>query len=338
MTSDGVSAVRDAGGQRHPRRPFAMVLLAAVLGLTTGAREPGTADPRAPAPTDYAPVVLHVACGALFQASCGRVLPRIAARTGPMGLDLEPVASGSALDTAAAVCQGQAAAAIVARDTAVALSHEPACLGRYDVVGRALFPLYAFLVVRADAPFRSLDDFVGGEPRHTVAAGAEGSGGQMTLGFLLRSNAAWQRAIAVSDDDADTALERIEDGSIDGLFLMEPLDSPMVDQVRVRTDARGKPVFMFIDLRPGPDLFRVADGGGHCLYRLTALDFGGPFPVTTVSADAVMILARAFREAHARSGPFAADALASAIEAVQAGMLADTKSPGGWRPAAASCQ
>jgi hypothetical protein len=304
-------------------RCLGALLLAAALWLTPAARA------RAGPPRDFAPVVLPVACGKLRGAPCTKVLPGIAAQTARAGLELKPVASGGALDTAAAACQGQAAAAIVRRD-AIA---QPSCLGRYDVAGRALFPFYAFLVVRADAAFRSLDE-LGREARRIVA----GAGGQIMLEFLLRSNPTWQRTITVTNDDAATALERIASGSIDGLFATETLDSALIDRVRLATDARGNPLYKFIDIRPGPDFSRTGDGAGHCVYRLTALDFGGPSPVTTVSVDAVMVLGRGFRDAHARGGPRAADALASAIDATQAGILADTKSPSGWRPAGNSCQ
>jgi hypothetical protein len=93
-----------------------------------------------------------------------------------------------------------------------------------------------------------------------------------------------------------------------------------------------------VEIRPPPELFRLGDGNGHCLYRLTALDFGGAEPVTTVSTDAVLMLGRVFRDAHARGGPRAADALASAVEASRAAILADMKSPGDWRPPTTSCQ
>lgn len=318
-------------------RCLAAFVLIAAIGFTTGARELGKIGEPPREPLDYAPITLHVACGELFKAPCGKVLPRTAARVALAGLDVKPAASGGALDTAAAVCQGQIAAAIVPRDAIAQIGHQPACLGRYDIVGRPLYPYYALLVVRADASLRSLDDLASGGRRGTIAAGAEGSGGQIAFGFLLRSNPLWQRAIAVTDDDAATAFERIADGSIDGFFTMDTLDSTLIDRVRLLADARGKPLYTFIDVRPGTDFFRAGDGG-HCLYRLTALDFGGASPVTTVSEDAVMMLGRTFRDAHARSGPHASDALSSAIDATQAAILTDMKSPIGWRPGGASCQ
>jgi hypothetical protein len=142
----------------------------------------------------------------------------------------------------------------------------------------------------------------------------------------------------VTNDDGETALRRIADGSIDGFFTMETLNSGLINQVRLKTDGIGKPLYTFIDVRPGPDFTRASDGTGHCLYRLTALDFGGPLPVTTVSVDAVMVVGREFRDAHARSGPRASDALASAIEQTRAAILVDMKSPRDWRPAGTSCQ
>jgi hypothetical protein len=308
---------------------LATLLLIAVIGLSGAARAQAG---------DYAPVTLHVACGELFDPACGKVLPRIAAQIARGGLVLKPVESGRARDTVASVCQDQAAAAIVQRDAIVELAHDPACKGRYDVIRRSLYPYYGFLVVRADTPFRSLDDLASDGRTARIAAGPEGSGGQITLGFLLRSNAVWQRAIAVTDDSAVASLGRIADGSIDGVFFTETLDSELITRIRLRADARGKPLYRFIDVRPEAEFSRIGDGEGHCLYRITGLDFGGPAPVTTVSVDAVMMLGRAFRDAHARGGPRAADALASAIDANQAAVLAETKSPGDWRPAATSCQ
>ena len=331
---------RDAGEIRtsHKMRRLAMLLLGAAMSLTIGAH--GQVRPGAPAigPLDYAPVTLQVACGELFKVPCAKVLPKIAARTAPAGLDLRPMESGGALDTAAAVCQGQAAAAIVPRDVAAQIARQPSCLNRYDVVGRPLYPYYALLVVRADASFRSLDDPASDFHRWRIATGAEGSGGQIAFGFLLGSSPLWQRDVAVTADDAATALQRIADGSIDGFFTVETLDSDLVDRVRLTSDTRGKPLYRFVDIRPGKDFSRIGDGAGHCVYRMTALDFGGRSPVTTVSEDAVMLLGRGFRDAHARSGPRAADALASAIDAAQAAILGDTKSLGGWRPTTTSCQ
>jgi len=301
-----------------------LLRLAAVFALTAGAH--------AQTPSDYAPVTLNVACGEVFRAPCARVLPAIVARIAQSGLVPRPVESGGARDTIDAVCRGQTAAAIVPRDAAVQFTRAPACLGRYDVVGRPLYPLYAFLVMKAD-----IDLAKRGRPA-TIAAGLPGSGGQITLGLLSQDNPEWQRMTMVTNDDLDAALQRIADGSIDGYFTVDSLDSDLINRVRFRTDSAGKPLYSFIDVRPGTAFLARGDGAGHCLYRLTALDFGGASPVTTISVDAVMILGRAFRDTHARSGPRASDALPLAIDQAQGAILTATKSPQGWRPAATSCQ
>jgi hypothetical protein len=283
---------------------------------------------------DYAPIPLNVACGELFRAPCAKILPKIATRTLLLGIDLKPVQSGGAVRAVAAVCQGEAAAAIVQRDVAAQIGHQPSCLGRFDVVGKPLYPLYAVLVVKAAGPVRQLSDLHG-----TVAVGQAGSGGQATLELLLGSDAAMKRNITLMTDDVDLdrALAGITDGSIDGYFAIESLDSDAMDRIRLKVDALGKPLYAFADVRPAVDFLRTGDGQGSCLYRLTALDFGGPVPVTTVSTDAVMVLGRAVRDAHGRGGPRAFDALTSAIGGAGAAILADMRSPADWRPAGTSC-
>ena len=316
-------------------RRFAVLMLVATIGSATGAHAQGSLTNGRP---DYRPIVLHVACGEVFNAPCAKVLPRIAARTARAGLELQPVESGLALDTAAAVCQGQVAAAFVPRDAIAQVGNQPACQGRYDIVGRPLYPYYAFLVVRADAPYRRVDDLAREGRQRAIAAGPPGSGGRVTLGLLRQANPALQRATSVANDDAETALAGVSNGSLDAFFSMETLGGALIDRIRGRRDAAGKPLFAFIDVDPGQDFWREGDGGGHCLYRLAALDFGGPSPITTVSVDAVMVLGRAFRDAHARGGPSAPDALASAIDSAHAAILTDMKSPPDWRPAGALCQ
>jgi hypothetical protein len=301
---------------------FASVL---AIGLAAGARGQGIIDERLRDRLDNAPVTVDVACGALNQAPCAKILPRIAARMAQAGIVLNAVGSGGTLDAVAAVCEGRAGAAIVQRDALTA------CMGGYDVAGSPLYPYYALLVAKADAAFRDMAD----GRRRTIAAGPAGSGGQVTLGILLRSNP--DLRVEVTDDGIETALARIADGSADGFFAVETLDSDLIDRVRLKTDARGAPLYKFVDVHPASAFFRAGDEAGHCLYRLAALDFGGSVPVTTVSVDAVMVLGRAFRDVHARGGPRVSDSLLSAIDSSRAAILSGMKSPTGWRPASLPC-
>jgi hypothetical protein len=316
-------------------RCFAALLVAAAIGLAGGAL--GQSNPTG-VQQDYAPIVLPVACGGVAMSACAKVLPRIAVRAAQSGVNLKSAAGGIPSDTVTAVCDGHAAAAIVQHDAIALIGRQPPCLGRFDVVGQPLYPYYAFLIVRADLPFRQLDEMAGDKRRRVIMAGAEGTGGQITLGFLLRSNPVLKRSINIAMGDPDVGLQQVANGSIDGFFAVEPLDSDMISRARRITDNHGKRLYSFIDIRPPPEFFHTGDGAGHCLYRLTALDLGGSEAVTTVSLDAVMLIGRTFHDAHARGGPRAADALASAIDAAEIAILADTKSPPDWRAAGTSCQ
>lgn len=315
----------------------ALVLVAAIL-LITDAQGQGNSNGPVRDGSNHARIVLPVACGGVSTAACAKVLPTIAVRAAQSGVDLKPAAGGIPTDTVTAVCDGHAAAAIVQHDAIALIGRQPPCRGHFDLVGRPLYPYYAFLIVRADLPFRQLDELSGDKRRHVIMAGAEGTGGQITLGFLLRSDQTLKRSINVAMGDPDVGLRLVANGTIDGFFAVEPLDSDMINRVRRRMDTRGKPLYSFIDIRPPPEFFRTGDGGGHCLYRLAALDFGGTEPVTTVSLDAVMLIGHLLHDTHARGGPRASDALASAIDAARDALLADTKSPPDWRPAGTSCQ
>jgi len=308
-------------------RRIAVLVFAAVIGLSAAAIAQGNAG--------YAPIMLQVACGGLAKPACVKVVPRIASRTVQAGINLKPSGSGLALDTAAAVCEGEAAAAIVQRDALALIARQPSCTGRFDVVGRPLYPWYAFLVVKAGAPFRELGDMAG---KRLVVMGSPGSSGQIALRFLLQSDPALQKSVTVSMGDSDIALAWVANGSADGFFVLDTLDSDLIGRIRMKPDTHGKPLYTFIDIRPQQAFFHNSDGAGNCLYRLTALDFGGPVPVTTVSEDAVMILARAYRDAHAKGGPRVSDALSAAIDAVEPLILVDMKSPSDRRPVATACQ
>ena len=139
-------------------------------------------------------------------------------------------------------------------------------------------------------------------------------------------------------DGFETAMERIASGTIDAFFAMDTLDSFLIDRVRLARDAGGKPLYGFVDVRAGKDFLQTSDGGGHCLYRLTALDFGGGAPVTTVSVDAVLLPRRGVGDSHARGGPRVSEALSAAIEQTQPSILTEMKAPRGWRPAATPCK
>jgi hypothetical protein len=284
----------------------------------------------------YAPIELTVACDNALLAACQAILLRISARTALSGLRpraIEADQNGSVN----AVCGGTAAGAILSRDSAAWSANRPGCAHHFEYVGRPLFPLYALLVVRSDTWFRQLNDLTRAGRTTEISHGPQFSSAMFTLGIMALLNPSFRRQWNMTKEDAEDGFRRMSDGTIDAFFTVESLGSPFLDQIRMARDSLGKLRFRIIDVRPDDNVMRADDGAGNCLYRLTALDFGGPEPVTTISTDAVMVLGRAFHDAHARGGPVVADVLASAIDATRASVLAETKSPPNWRPAATPC-
>ena len=284
-----------------------------------------------PNPSAYAPVALPAACGSATGPPCARVLPALAAHTVHAGLVLKQAAGIAPL---AAICEGQAAVAIVPRDSLVT----GACPDRYELAGRPLYPVYAFLVVLAASPLRHLDDFRDEGPNEQTRAIAAIGDAAATFETLRKADPAWQRLVALTASGLDDGLRRLDAGTADGVFAVEPLEADIVDRVLSRTDGKGTKAYRFAGIYPDKSLFRISDGHGHCLYRPVGLDFGGGSPVTTISVDMVAILSRGFRDTRAKGGPTAIEALAAAIDRTRDTVLGQTKSPRDWRPAAGSCQ
>lgn len=285
-----------------------------------------------------AKVTVEVACGKLEKSNCAQVLPRIAEQGTSEGLTLSPVESEGSMESSTGVCKGAVPAAIVQRDAADLRRRAADCVGKYEPVGKALYPYYGYLVTGASSRYGSLSGMVDDTPQgkvRTIAAGAVGSGGQVTLGYMLRANPDWKRVINVADYGLETALQRIIDGSVDAFFVMDSPGSEFVNQIRTAVDAKGNPLYKFLDVRPGRQFYDTRDWSGRYLYQEVVLE-GGIFHSTkTVSVDALMIIGNDFRENRAKNGPTATKLLADAIDRAQAGVLADTKTPRDWVPAAA---
>lgn len=283
-------------------------------------------------------ISMEVACGKLEKSNCAQVLPRIAEQSAPAGLQLSPVASEGSSESATGVCKGAVPAAIVQRDAADLRRRAADCVGRYEPVGKALYPYYGYLVASAESRYDSLSRLLEDTPQgkvRTIAAGALGSGGQVTLGYMLRSNPNWKRVTEVANYGLETALQRITDGSVDAFFVMDGPGSELVEQIRSAVDAKGKPLYKFLDVRPGRQFYATRDWGGRMLYQEVVLE-GGLFHSTkTVSVDALVIVSNEFREDRGKNGPRAVGLLGEAIDRAQAGILADTKTPHDWVPAVA---
>lgn len=283
-------------------------------------------------------LTLEVACGKLEKSNCAQVLPRIGEQSVPAGLALQPVESEGSVESATGVCVGAVPAAIVQRDAADQRRRQADCAGRFDPVGKPLYPYFGYLVVSANADYSSLsamlEDTPNGKTR-TIAAGAVGSGGQVTLAAMLRANPDWKRVVNVASYGLETALQRIQDGSADAFFVMDGPGSELIEQIRTTVDAKKKPLFKFLDVRPGRAFYAIKDWSSRPMYQEATIASGFFRDTRTVSVDAVTIVANDFRENRSKFGPRAVEILAGAIDRAQAAIWADTKTPRDWVPASA---
>ena len=281
---------------------------------------------------------MQVACGKLDKANCAQVLPRIAEQAASSNLGLTAVESEGSLESSTGVCLGLVESAIVQRDAADLRSRQADCAGKIDGVGKPLYPYYGFLVLSAGAPYENLERLVEHVPTGktlNVAVGEDGSGGAVTMGYILRANPDWKRVISTKNYGLETALQRIKDGSLDGFFVMDAPGSPLIDRIANEKDANGRRVFQFGDIRPGTAFYNTKDWAGRPMFQEAVVTPGTFRSTKSVSVDAVMIVNNQFRENRAKNGPKAVDALAAAIDRGSASIFADTKTPRDWVPASA---
>jgi len=316
------------------RRTLAVLTLS-MLAHTAAAQAPSLTQ-RLGTTQAAARAEMQVACGKLDKANCAQVLPRIAEQVAG-SVALTPIESEGSFESATGVCLGLVEAAIVQRDAADLRSRQADCAGKIDSVGRPLYPYYGFLVLRADAPYDTLDKLVRNTPEGktlTIAVGADGSGGAVTMGYVLRADPEWKRVATTRNYGLETALQRLRDGSLDAFFVMDAPGSPLIDQIGSDKDAKGNRVFQFGDMRPNRAFYAIKDWSGRPMYQEAVVTPGTFRSTKSVSVDAGMIVGNGFREDRAKNGPKAVDALAAAIDRAQAAIYADTKTPRDWTPAA----
>lgn len=286
---------------------------------------------------------MSVACGKLNKANCNQVLNALADQSIQRGLTLRPEESEGSFESAEAICAGLVDAAIGQKDAFdLARTKVKDCRGKYEQVGKALYPYYGYLVVRADAPFDSLTAMIeqtqDGKSRQ-IAAGKLGSGGQTTLGFILRNDPASKRVIAPNDAGPETALQRVYDGGLDGFFFMDAPASELVDSIRNNQDKDGKPKYKFIDISFSDNFYTVRAWDNKLLYQKQTLAKGtgylwfGDGAKYTISTDAAVFVSNDYRNNETKNGPKAVDALATSIDTAEGAIYGDTKTPRDWRPA-----
>jgi TRAP-type uncharacterized transport system substrate-binding protein len=317
-----------------------LLTLALLIALPAALRAQSLSERLAHMHPEAAQTTVHVAAGVKTKGNYAQIVPILADQLSGANITLVPDESTGSFMSATGVCLGLDEAAIVQRDAASERAHvsdrnAASCTGKYVSLGKPLYPYYGFWVVRADAPFSRVSSQVGSVRAGqvlNVAAGEDGSGGQITLHNLLAADPRWKLAVHPTQDGGEAALRLLRDKNIDAFFLMDDRSSTMIEQsIKGEVDARGRPVFKFLSINPNDAFFALRDWTGRKMYQpenLTSGWFGG---VKTVSVDAVFIVSKAWWR---QGGNHAVvSELGRAIDAAEPAIRAATKTPGGWVPA-----
>jgi TRAP-type uncharacterized transport system substrate-binding protein len=314
------------------------------LTLTTAAHAQSLAERLAQQHPEAAAVTIRVAAGVKTKGNFSQIVPIIAQQLANSNITVVPDESTGSFMSATGVCLGLDEAAIVQRDAASERAHTSdrnaaSCLGKYVSLGKPLYPYYGFWVVRADSPFSRVSGQIAsiheGQTLN-VAAGEDGSGGQITLHNLLASDPRWQSAVHPTSDGGSAALRMLRDKNIDAFFLMDDRSSAMIEQsIKGEVDERGRPIFKFLAINPPEKFYAQLDWTGRKMYqpeKLTSGWFGG---VNTISVDAVFIVSKSWWR-HDAASRQAVDELGHALDTAEPAIRAATRTPGNWVPASES--
>ena len=317
--------------------------LALVLGLACMAGGPRAGHAQTP-PTlslsQLAPAVpqfsatINVVCGDLQKTPCAIALPKMAHYATQSGLTMVPVSSGGSIATAQiGVCPGVVPVGIGMADGFDAVQRLPQCGTAFKVIGGPLFPFFGYLIVAATNPAHSLDDLVNTvAPGNTVniSDGAVGTGSQITFSNMLTANHSYKRVISEEAENAATSLKDVTSGKLDGYFVMDSPGSPLIAKVIGQVDAAGKPLFKFLDVRPGQDFYGLRGVDKQLLYQEVTIDPGiyGFGATKTVSTNGEIIVNTAWANNPANAQTIAI--LVQAQDQAEASILAASHSPGDW--------
>jgi hypothetical protein len=114
---------------------------------------------------------------------------------------------------------------------------------------------------------------------------------------------------------------------------MDDRSSTMIEQsIKAQVDARGRPIFKFLEINPGRKFFGLTDWTGKKMYQPVALSKGWFGSVKTISVDAVFIVNKAWwrKDASTRA---AVEALGKALDTAESAIRAATQTPADWMPA-----
>ncbi len=312
-----------------------------MLALSTSAQAQSLAERLAQQHPDAAPATIRVAAGVKTKGNYSQIVPIIAQQLSGTNITLVPDESTGSFMSATGVCLGLDEAAIVQRDAASERAHTSdrnaeSCLGKYVSLGKPLYPYYGFWVVRADSPYSRVSGqitAVHDGRTLNVAAGEDGSGGQITLKNLLASDPRWKTVVHPTNDGGSAALRLLRDKNIDAFFVMDDRSSAMIEQsIKGEVDERRRPIFKFLAINPPAQFFTQTDWTGRHMYqpeKLTSGWFGG---INTISVDAVFIVSKSWWR-HDAASRAAVDELGHAIDTAESAIRAATNTPKEWVPA-----
>ena len=288
---------------------------------------------------------IRIAAGVPDKANYHDVLPRIATFAVPEGLNVVQVQSSGSVQSAAFVCLGtKADAAIGQADAFNAIIGQTECAGKYEVIGQPLYGYYGYAIALAnptpemlkskpwlaDGSLQSMVNDVQTGSTINVADGKVGSGGQVTFGNMLSKNPDWKNAISEQADDATTGESELQDGDVDVVFVMDSPASPFIQNTESAIDpTTKKPLYRFLDVRPGDDFFAITDWNSKPLYSEVTLS--GNFwtgKTKTVETDAVVIVNTAWANDDANSA--AMTILRDALGRAESKIRAVTGTPKDW--------
>jgi TRAP-type uncharacterized transport system substrate-binding protein len=286
-------------------------------------------------------VTIRVAAGVKTKGNYSQIVPIIAQQLSDSGITVVPDESTGSFMSATGVCLGLDEAAIVQRDAASERAHTSdrnaaSCTGKYVSLGKPLYPYYGFWVVRANSPYSRVSGQIGAVRAGqvlNVAAGEDGSGGQITLRNLLSSDPRWRSAVHATNDGGTAALRMLRDHNIDAFFLMDDRSSEMIEQeIKAQVDERRRPIFKFLSINPAGKFFEDVDWTGKKMYQPEKLTSGWFSKVNTISVDAVFIVNKGWWR-HDSASRAAVDQLGHALDTAESAIRAATHTPSDWVPA-----
>ena len=290
--------------------------------------------------------VMKVAVGDKDNANATEAFPAIGQ---PRSLSLVADPSVGSFQSATGVCLGLDAAALVQYDAATVRAHtsdddvpspnpmEPqSCLPEMHYEG-SLYADYGYLIVRADNDYSSMHQLLVDHPsKHkvSIAVGMKGSGGEITLRYLLNSDKSWHDAVGSVENymAGEEALDALANGQVDAYFVMEPMKSHFIDDIVNTYNGGGK--FKLLPINPYDKFFATTDGNRkhpHLMYRATKFPGAHWYSgnTATITVDVAVITNSRFRAAnHA-----AIEAFRRTLANSKADVRDATGTPQDWQPA-----